>query len=153
MNSSSSPSGRPANGRPLEENLKAKTTWLRLVFMLVFVVLYGIAELVTAAVVVLQFLWVLFTGEPNAKLRAFGQSLATYTYQVFRYLTYNSERRPFPFDLDWPQGPAHPAEEPPPAAGAPEDPRPTEPDPYHDGTSDVPAGDSEPPRQDEPPRT
>ncbi|MBT8099949.1 MAG: DUF4389 domain-containing protein, partial [Gammaproteobacteria bacterium] len=26
----------------------------------------------------------------------------TYTYQLIRYLTFNSDVRPFPFDDDWP---------------------------------------------------
>ncbi|MGB5259977.1 MAG: DUF4389 domain-containing protein [Gammaproteobacteria bacterium] len=31
--------------------------------------------------------------------------MATYTYQIINYLTFNTEDRPFPFDLDWPAGP------------------------------------------------
>ena len=52
----------------------------------------------------LQFLWVLIRGETNAQLTGFGQSLATYTYQIVLYLTFSSEERPFPF-ADWPVGP------------------------------------------------
>jgi hypothetical protein len=95
----------PESRRPLDENVKRKSTWLRLFFMIVFFVLYGIAEFVTAAVVVIQFFWVLFTGSTNLQLRQLGQSLATYTYQIFLFLTYNTELRPFPFDAGWPQGP------------------------------------------------
>jgi hypothetical protein len=53
----------------------------------------------------LQIFWVLFTGETNKPLEKFGQSLATYNYQIIRYLTFNTEKRPFPFYLDWPAGP------------------------------------------------
>jgi hypothetical protein len=60
---------------------------------------------VVSAVVLLQFSWVLLSGETNKSLENFGQSLATYTYQIVRYLTFNTEQRPFPFDLDWPVGP------------------------------------------------
>ena len=100
-----------ASGRDpgdFEEHIKSKTTWLRLLFMIIFVFLYGLSRVVVLAVVVLQFFWVLFTGETNEKLRAFGQSLATYTYQLVRYLTYNSDSRPFPFDDDWPSPVAPP---------------------------------------------
>lgn len=89
---------------PLGENLKSKDTWLRLFFIILFAILYGIAEFVATVVVVIQFLWVLFTGERNERLRELGQSLAGYSYQVIRYLTYNSDERPFPIDLDWPSG-------------------------------------------------
>lgn len=88
----------------IEKNLKSRPTWLRLVFMVVFYVLVSIAAMVATAVVVLGFLWVLFTGEPNPQLKSTGQSLATYLCQVVRYLTFNSDDRPFPFELDWPEG-------------------------------------------------
>lgn len=90
--------------RPIEENIKSRSTWLRGLFMLVFVAIYMLSRIVVGAVVLLQFLWVLFTGEPNDRLRVLGQSLATYTSQLIRYLTWNTERRPFPFDEDWPPG-------------------------------------------------
>ena len=92
-------------GTSLKENLKSQSTWLRLFFMLVMVLLYSVSRLVVSAVVVLQFFWVLFTGETNKRLGNLGQALATYTYQIICYLTFNTEQRPFPFDSDWPTGP------------------------------------------------
>jgi hypothetical protein len=53
---------------------------------------------------------VLFTGKPNERLSRFGLSLAIYTYQIVSYLTFNTERQPFPF-TDWPTGPPSAAEE------------------------------------------
>ncbi len=90
---------------PVRNNLKARATWLRLFFMLVVILLYWVARLVVGMVVLLQFFWVLFTGETNKPLVGLGQSLATYTYQIIRYLTFNTEERPFPFESDWPDGP------------------------------------------------
>ncbi len=84
-------------------NVKKQSIWLRLFFMLVISFLYGISRVVTGAVVIIQFFWVLFTGEVNENIQQFGQRLATYTYQIIRYLTFNTEERPFPFDLEWPQ--------------------------------------------------
>jgi len=89
----------------VKENLKTRSTWLRLFFMFVIVLLYSVSRVVVSVVVLLQFFWVLFTAETNKPLERFGQSLATYTYQIIRYLTFNTEARPFPFDLDWPIGP------------------------------------------------
>jgi hypothetical protein len=91
--------------RPIEEHLKSRSTWLRLFFMIVVSVFYAVARIVTTVVVIVQFCHVLLTGEANAPLRDFGRSLATYTYQIVAYLTFNSEQRPFPFDLEWPHGP------------------------------------------------
>ncbi len=96
------PYDEPGRG-DIEANLKSRSTWLRLLFMIVLGFIYGLSRLVVGAVVVLQFLWVLFTGEPNERMLVFGRSLSTYTCQLLLYLTYNSEERPFPFDLDWPE--------------------------------------------------
>ena len=90
--------------KPLEQNLKRRSTWLRLLFMLLFLFLWGVSRVVTAAVVLIQFLWLLLTAETNEQLLKFGQGLATYSYQIVMYLTFNTEERPFPF-TDWPQGP------------------------------------------------
>ena len=86
----------------LIKNLKSKSIWMRLLFMLIIVLLYSVSRVVVGAVVVVQFFWVLFTGAINLKLLEFGKSLATYTNQIILYLTFNTEDRPYPFDLDWP---------------------------------------------------
>ncbi|HVY64276.1 MAG TPA: DUF4389 domain-containing protein [Gammaproteobacteria bacterium] len=88
--------------RPLEEHLTARSTWLRLVFMIVLGICHELARLVGAVVVILQFLHVLFTGAPNDRLKDVGLSLAQYVRQVIEYLTFNTEVRPFPFDAEWP---------------------------------------------------
>jgi hypothetical protein len=92
----------PEQSRPIEEHLKARSTWLRLLFMLVMAVCYAVTRLVVIVVVVLQFLHVLFTGQTNPRLKDLGLSLARYVYQILEYLTFNSEVRPFPFDSEWP---------------------------------------------------
>jgi hypothetical protein len=104
------PSGNGSEGKQqypesLKEHMKTRSTWLRLFFMFVMVLLYSVSRVVVSVVVLVQFCWVLFTAETNKPLEKFGQSLASYTYQIIRYLTFNTEKRPFPFDLDWPVGP------------------------------------------------
>ncbi len=86
----------------LEQNLRARSTWLRLVFMIVIAICAEVARLVGGVIVLLQFLHVLFTGKPNERLLDTGLSLAQYVYQVVEYLTFNTEVRPFPFDAEWP---------------------------------------------------
>lgn len=93
-------------GRPIEENLKSKATWTRLLFMVICYVLVCIASFVGTFVVVFGFLWLLFTGEVNRQIQQVGQSLASYIYQIIRYLTFNSDERPFPIGADWPPGTA-----------------------------------------------
>ena len=86
----------------IEEHYKSKSTWLRLVFMFVFYILGSLAALVASVVVVLGFLWVLFTGETNKQLQQVGKGIATYVHEIICYLTYNSDTKPFPFDAEWP---------------------------------------------------
>ncbi len=88
--------------RPIEENLKSRATWMRLLFMAIFYALITLASLVGTFVVVVGFLWVLFTGEINRELRQIGQSLASYIYEIVRYLTFNTDEKPFPFGGKWP---------------------------------------------------
>ncbi len=86
----------------LEHHLKSRSTWMRLLYMVIFTIFLGVAELVLATVVVFQFLMRLITGEINKQLQEFGQSLSLYCYQIFKFLTFNSEKHPFPF-ANWPK--------------------------------------------------
>ena len=92
--------------RPIEENIKSKATWTRFLFMAICYMLAGIASFVGTFVVVLGFLWLLFTGEVNRQIQQVGQSIAAYVYEIVRYLTFNSDERPFPLGGDWPSGKA-----------------------------------------------
>jgi hypothetical protein len=85
----------------LKENLKDGNIWLRGLFMLLFAVIFSVARLVLTAVVILQFLIRLISGEVNERLLTFGKILAVYLYEVMLYLTFAQEHRPFPF-ADWP---------------------------------------------------
>ena len=92
----------PREESKLERNLKTKSTWLRLVFMVIFYLIAGLASMVATAVVILGFFFVLFTGEANAHLKRFGAGLAAYIADIVSYLTYNTETKPFPFEGEWP---------------------------------------------------
>jgi hypothetical protein len=85
----------------VKENVKNRTTWIRLLYMLLLVILYSVAELVISAVVLFQIVLNLFTGESNKRLLLFGNQLSRYVYEILLYLTYNSEDLPFPFS-EWP---------------------------------------------------
>lgn len=91
-----------ADGASISNNLKSKSIWKRLIYMIILLLLYSVSRIVVTAVVVVQFFWVLLTGESNQKLLVLGRSLSTYTYQIILYLTFNTKDRPYPFDNDWP---------------------------------------------------
>lgn len=85
----------------LKSNLLSASHWLRVLFMVLFALILQVAAAIMWVVVVLQFLFSLFTGETNTRLRQFGHSLATFIYQTWQFLSYNSEEKPYPFQ-DWP---------------------------------------------------
>jgi len=86
----------------LKQHMAASDTWLRGVFILVFAVIFSVAEVLLCAVVVFQFLATLITGATNAQLRAFGLSLAAFIYQIVLFITFNADEKPFPFG-PWPE--------------------------------------------------
>jgi Domain of unknown function (DUF4389) len=87
----------------MKQNLKSTDTWSRILYMLLFVILYSLAEVVLTAVIVFQLLLVLFTASKNARLLKLGQSLSTYVYQILSYLSFNSDYQPYPMGA-WPKG-------------------------------------------------
>ena len=88
----------------IEQNVKSRATWTRFLFMLLCCLFVWLASRVGFVVVILGFLMVLFTGEVNRELRGVGQSIAAYIYESVRYLTFNTDDRPFPFGNPWPSG-------------------------------------------------
>jgi len=68
--------------------------------MLLFLFVLNLVSAILPFLILLQFLSVVLTGEPNRTLTVFCGSLAQYVASTLRFLTYNSEEKPFPF-ADW----------------------------------------------------
>jgi hypothetical protein len=81
----------------LKEKLSAKSKWIRFVYMLFFLVVTFIVKLILWFITAFQFVVVLFTDHPNKIVLDFGDHLSNYIYQIFRFLSYNSDEKPFPF--------------------------------------------------------
>jgi hypothetical protein len=88
----------------IKDNVTRRSIWLRLVFMIVLCIAYGVAEFVTWAVVMFQFFASLLAGKPNHRLSRFGLNLARYFQQITVYMTFATEEKPFPF-APWPDEP------------------------------------------------
>jgi hypothetical protein len=84
-----------------DDQTKVENKLLRLVFMVLFAVIYKLLDVVLLLITVGQYLFQLVTDKDNETLRQVGDGLSCYFFQIFRYLTYNSEEKPFPFS-DWP---------------------------------------------------
>ncbi|MBF0193362.1 MAG: DUF4389 domain-containing protein [Magnetococcales bacterium] len=81
---------------------KNKADFQRIIFMMIIGFCYAIAKFVLFGIIFFLAISYLATGNPNDRLIKVGAQFSTYAYQVFCYLTFNSEQRPFPFD-EWPK--------------------------------------------------
>ena len=71
--------------------------WARTLYMLLFLVIYSIVELVIKASVLIQLIFRLCTGRTQRHLLIFSANLSTYIYAIWRYMTFNDEQLPWPF--------------------------------------------------------
>lgn len=85
-----------------QTNLTNPDVWIRLIYMIIFGLLSGLARWVIVVIAILQFLLVLLAREENRNLRELGDSIAEWTQQCFRFLCFGSEQKPYPFQ-DWPK--------------------------------------------------
>ncbi|WP_426118904.1 DUF4389 domain-containing protein [Pseudomonas sp. DSP3-2-2] len=74
---------------------------LRVLWMVLFVLVWHVAEVVLAGVVLVQLCYRLIYGAPSGGLMNFGDSLSQFLAQIGRYGTFHSDQKPWPF-ADWP---------------------------------------------------
>ena len=86
----------------MTEQYQGQTGWQRVLFVALFWIVFYVAQMVVAAVAIGQCIFVLLTNNPNAQLLKFGDSLSKYIHDILRYVTFNSDQRPFPF-TDFPK--------------------------------------------------
>jgi hypothetical protein len=72
-------------------------TWKRIFLMLLFAVVVTIARWLAWAVILMQLVFVLLSGEKNENIVNFGRSLSNYEYHILLFLTFSTEKLPFPF--------------------------------------------------------
>ena len=88
----------------LVENVRELSGWVRVLFVIFFmVVLHLIIGPLILLLALAQSLFLIFTAKANENLAGFGALLATYASQILNFVTFHSERRPFPFS-DFPNG-------------------------------------------------
>lgn len=102
-----------------ESKLKQhESVLLRVMWMLLFVLIWQLAEVVLGCVVLVQLGYRLAYGAPSGSLMNFGDSVSQYLAQIGRFGTFHSDKKPWPF-TDWPTARAPEGEVPhrvPPAA-------------------------------------
>ncbi len=86
----------------MTEQYEKKSTWLRILFVALFWLVFNVTQFVLLAIAVGQCLFKLFTGNPNPQLMKLGHNTSQYVSEILAYVTFNSDKRPFPFD-DFPK--------------------------------------------------
>lgn len=95
---------------PEELTLSRKNILIRFLYTLLYFVVFEIIKLIVQVAVLFQYIFLLVTIDYNKPVRHISNKLATYTYDVIRYLTLNKNLRPFPFN-DFPEPLEEPVDE------------------------------------------
>lgn len=99
----------PAQEEPAPR-IERRDTGVRILLTVLFALIWGLVESGLALIVVFALVWALITRQaPPPRLREFSNRLVSYAYRVWRYLTQNEARVPFPFS-EFPQPLEPPAE-------------------------------------------
>lgn len=83
------------------ENWKSEGFWIRTIYMMLFYGLLNLALMAVMLIVVVHWIATLVTGERLAPIRGLSAQLSTYIEDLIRFLTFQSQHKPFPF-TDWP---------------------------------------------------
>lgn len=99
---------RKLNGVPMADTSHTHETKnehivKRGLLMLLFAILFGIAESLLVVMTLIQFFWTAISGRPNVALVDFGAAMSDWLREVARYQTMKSDDRPFPWG-PWPKG-------------------------------------------------
>jgi hypothetical protein len=85
-------------------------TGVRVLLTLLFAVIWGVMESLLAVIVIFSLIWSLITREaPPLRLRELSNRMVSYAYRIWRYITLNEARVPFPF-TDFPDALEDPSE-------------------------------------------
>src|SRR5262249_55946446 len=91
----------PMETKALEDKSSMRDVWMRGLFMLLFMLVFGFAVWVLNFIAIGQFIWLLFSRERNELAARFGNSLSVWLADVGRFLTCATDDKPFPWRL-WP---------------------------------------------------
>ncbi|BFM12554.1 hypothetical protein R50072_27070 [Simiduia litorea] len=82
------------------ENLSNKSNWVRLVYMLIYGLALHIAGIIMWLLCTVQFVITMIFGQDNENLRKMAATISDYIHEALAFVSYNSEKKPFPFAKD-----------------------------------------------------
>jgi Domain of unknown function (DUF4389) len=83
-------------------------TWMRGLFMFLFMIGFAIGQALLNVLAVVQFVWLLVAHEPNQLLARFGNTLSIWLAEIGRFLSCATDDKPFPW-RPWPEASVPPA--------------------------------------------
>lgn len=84
------------------KRLSSKEVWLRALYIILYLFICYLAAFAVLFIILFQFISSIIIHDQNPYLLQFSQSLNQYYYDVLRFITYNTEEKPFPFK-SWPK--------------------------------------------------
>lgn len=81
----------------------APSIWVRFIYMVLFAFLFAISETVLYVIAVIGLIQRLFNKPVNSNVASVGRSIGLFVQQIAEYLSFNTEKKPFPFS-SWPTG-------------------------------------------------
>ncbi len=70
---------------------------VRLLYTVLFLAIYCLLKSIILLTTLFQFASLFITLKQSEPVRTFANKVVTYSYRVWRYITLNDNRRPFPF--------------------------------------------------------
>lgn len=75
----------------------------RLFFTILFFIIGWAGLWIFSFVVIIQFGFLLITGQVNNNLKGFNKEVGLFLFDLIKYLSFQTNKKPFPF-RDWPYG-------------------------------------------------
>ena len=85
-----------------EKKRDDKAILARFLFTVLFVIIGWLSLWVLAAIILIQFGFLIFDGDKNQRLTQFGGQLVCFQKQLLKYIAMQTEDKPFPF-AEWPK--------------------------------------------------
>lgn len=90
-----------AQNEPTKPDSHVREKLLKALYLVLFYFVGYVVWVLTVIISIFQFFYELFMDSPNKNILDFGKNLNAYMYQIVRFISFNSEEKPYPFS-PWP---------------------------------------------------
>ncbi len=90
-----------AQNEPTKPDSHTREKLLKALYLILFYFVGYVVWVLTVVISIFQFFYELIMNSPNKNLLDFGKNLNAYMYQIVRFMSFNTEDKPYPFS-PWP---------------------------------------------------